>query len=82
MKILELHPIHDKSKSFYGKARVVIHNGGDWVELWSYNTKVAEIEDGKVTVNGWFSVTTCRHINEFLRQHGLEPMTKAEMEKH
>ena len=53
----------------------------------SYSTIVAVItdgiatEDGKPTVkvNGWYSATTARHINEFLQQHGFDAMTKKEM---
>lgn len=68
MKILELHPNYDSRKSFYGKAKVLVHDDGT-IQLQSYNTIVCEI------VNGVFrmlwdgkSQTTSRHIKEFTRQ--------------
>lgn len=79
----ELQARFDRCASFYGKAKVVEcegnYNQKGYKELWSYNTLVARIEDGKVDVYGWFSVTTGRHINEFLKQNGFEKMTKIEM---
>ena len=55
----------------------------------SYSTIVAEITDGiatedgrpSVKVNGWYSSTTARHINDFLYQHGFDTMSKKEMEQ-
>ena len=45
------------------------HNG----EIWSYNTKVAEIkDDGKLHQLGWWSVTTQKHINYAAKELGLE----------
>lgn len=40
-------------------------------------------EDGRPTVkvNGYYSQTTARHINDFLYQHGFKTMTKKEMEQ-
>lgn len=79
MKEYNLEPIYDTRKSFYGKAKIVIYN--NIIDLISYNTVVARIEDGKIKVFGWFSQTTARHINEFLKQNGLKSMTKKEMEQ-
>lgn len=78
MKEYNLEPIYDTRKSFYGKAKIVIYN--NIIDLISYNTVVARIEDGKIKVFGWYSQTTARHINEFLKQNGFKSMTKKEME--
>lgn len=68
MKKLELCPVYDSRKSFYGKAHIYILDDGT-IQLQSYNTIVGEIKnntysqlwDGK-------SQTTTRHINEFKKQ--------------
>ena len=89
MKYLyDLEPKYDSRKSFYGKAKVYSDDVGHLL-LMSYSTIVAEItdaiatEDGKpsVKVNGWYSATTSRHINDFLYQHGFDTMSKKEMEQ-
>ena len=69
MRIYELTARYDSRKSFYGKAHVIDHENGT-IELQSYNTIVARIEDGKVTQNDLnvYSQTTNRHIREFLKQ--------------
>ena len=41
-------------------------------DIWSYSTKVATIEDGKLKQLGWWSVTTQRHINYAAAELGLE----------
>lgn len=87
--LYELEPQYDSRKSFYGKAKVYRNDRGGLL-LMSYSTIVAEITDGiatedgepSVKVNGWYSATTARHINEFLQQHGFKPMNKKEMEKN
>lgn len=68
----DLTPQFDRRNSFYSKARVDSDNGVD--TLYSYNTKVAEIRDGKVTLfPKWnASQTTLRHVKEFLKQHGFK----------
>lgn len=80
--ITELHPEYDRRKSFYGKARVEIKADGTQI-LWSYDTAVASISPEKeLAINGWYSQTTGRHINEFLRQNGFDSMSKQEMEDY
>ena len=90
MKYLyDLQPQYDSRKSFYGKAKVYRDDKGHLL-LMSYATIVAEITDGIATpdgeptvkVNGWYSQTTARHINDFLYQHGFETMSKKEMEEN
>lgn len=81
-----LEPRYNRCKSFYKKAKVYRDDKGHLL-LMSYSTIVAIItdgiatEDGKPTVkvNGWYSATTARHINEFLQQHGFDAMSKKEM---
>lgn len=69
MRIYELDARYDARQSFYGKAHVIDHENGI-LELQSYNTIVARIENGKVTQNdlGVYSQTTNRHIREFIKQ--------------
>lgn len=69
---------YDARASFYKKAKVIKYNNA--IYLQSYNTIVAKIENGEVIVNGWYSQTTARHINEFLYQNGFDKMTKKQME--
>ena len=76
---MELEPIYDTRKSFYGKA---------WIEaqktpvegvlrLFSYGTHVATIIDNADTMTrtyqylGKWSQTTTRHQKEFFKQYGL-----------
>lgn len=40
--LAELRPVYDNRKSFYGKAQIKIKK--DKLELYSYNTLVAEIK--------------------------------------
>lgn len=58
-------------KSFYGKAKVITKENGD-EELYSYNTLVAEIKDGKPLVYGTYSLTTLMHLKTWLKGHGFK----------
>lgn len=73
----ELKPVLDSRKSFYKKANVITEN--DTITLISYSTKVAEIKDGKAKIFGTYSVTTLRHIKDFLHQNGFKIGTKKEL---
>lgn len=84
----ELKPTaYDTAKSFYNKANIYTNDEGE-ILLMSYSTIVAKIQDGAITedgkpkaiVNDYYSKTTARHINEFLRQYGFPAMSKKEME--
>ena len=70
--VYHLAPRYDSRKDFYGKALVIRENDGR-VFLQSYTTRVAEISVcGKtLTIHGWHSMTTSRHIKEFAMQHGF-----------
>ena len=74
----EITPL--SKKSFYGKCKVEVE--GNTKSLRSYNTIVAtyDIETDKVTVNGWYSATTARHINAFLSHLDKPTMCKKEMD--
>lgn len=69
-----LQPLFDARKSFYNKAYIVRNNG--LIELYSYNTKVLEIDTLKdtyklnynINTSLLFSNTTLRHIKECLHQ--------------
>ena len=80
MKTYELNASYDSRQSFYGKAKVI--EEGNKQTLISYNTEVATIENGKVKVNGTYSITTLRHIKEFLLQNGFKADSKKEIEKN
>ena len=76
----ELKP-NDNRKSFYGKAKVVTDNGIS--DLISYTTKVASYNHftNKMSVFGWFSNTTAKHINSLLNFHGFKTCNKKELKK-
>jgi len=66
---------------FKRKANILIDEKES--RLISYDTEVATYNhtNKKVTVNGWYSATTSRHINAFLKFYGLDPMNKKQMQK-
>ena len=66
-----LNPKYDSCKSFNNKAIVECLNSTQ--TLYSYRTKVAKIENGKITLySAWdCSQTTLRHVKEFLRQNNV-----------
>lgn len=72
-----LQSIYDKRADFYKKAKVYVL--GEFKILVSYNTIVAGIYKNTYYVNGWYSRTTARHINEFLLQNDFDKLTKKEM---
>ena len=78
----ELSPSYDSRKSFYGKAHVVTDDDGTEI-LYSYDTPVVKITDGKVELlTQWdSSQTTLRHVKEFLRQNGFEATSKSQIAK-
>lgn len=81
VSVTELSAIYDSRASFYGKAQVIAGNG--IIELQSYTTHVARLEDDELTIlpgaNSWWSATTGRHINDFVQQLGGDKMTKAQI---
>lgn len=78
-----LQPQYDSRASFYGKA--IISNDEDTTYLTSYSTVVAKIvgrvgyPSAKAIVNGTYSVTTLRHIKEFLKQNGFKAETSKQI---
>ena len=79
--VYDMTPQYDSRQSFYGKARV--DDNGSEKTLYSYNTPVAKISDGKVQLlSKWdWSQTTLRHVKEFLKQNGFEANSLAQMRK-
>lgn len=75
----ELQPIYCRQKSFYGKAKIIRENGT--IKLKSYNTIIAEIKNGKLHINGFYSATSMRHLKEFMQQMGFTTGNKKELEK-
>lgn len=71
----KLEPVYDNAASFYGKAET------DGDKLYSYNTLVAEMIDGKPVVYNLQSLTTTRHVREWLKQNGFEATTKKQIAK-
>ena len=74
-----LNPQYDSRSSFYGKAQVDTGDKGDQNKLYSYDTLVAEIKDGKPVVYGTYSATTLRHIKEWLKQLGFKAETSKQI---
>ena len=56
------------------KQNLRMHDGA----IWSYNTKVATISDGKMIVPKWYSKTTSRHINYAASELGLKVIREYE----
>jgi len=75
----ELPVRYGSQKSFYKKAKVEVSDGKQ--SLYSYGTRVAEIENGKAKVYGTYSATTLRHIKEFLLQNGYKAETSKQIMK-
>jgi hypothetical protein len=73
----ELDCRYDRCKSFYGKAHVTEYP--DEVRLTSYSTHVATIyplvNNGRAYAKDTYSMTTLRHIKEFLKQAGFKAET-------
>ena len=77
--LLDLNPV-DGRKSFYGKATVI--DDGTTIKCRSYQTIVAEYEkeSDTITINGYYSPTTARHINSFCDYVGKQRVSKRDME--
>lgn len=86
MKQYELKAIYDSRAGFYGKAQVI--EQGDTLTLKSYDTKILQFDKKTKAIkflthnSNHFTLTTNRHINEFLQQFtNILPMTKSELLK-
>ena len=78
--LTELQARYDSRKSFYKKAMIESVEGG--FKLYSYNTLVAEVRNGKAILHGFYSTTTLRHQKEFLKQNGFKAESKKQMEEY
>jgi hypothetical protein len=58
-------------------------DGTKYSDLISYETRVAYYNHNEnfISVHGYFSATTAKHINEFLEYYGFEKLTKKQMEQ-
>lgn len=58
-------------------------DGDHYSDLISYSTRVASYNHltNEMDVHGWYSATTARHINLFLKFCDFDTITKKEMEK-
>ena len=56
-------------------------DGDHYSDLISYTTRVASYnhKTNEMSVYGWFSETTAKHINDFLEFYGFNKATKKEM---
>ena len=56
-------------------------DGDHYSDLISYTTRVASYnhKTNEMSVYGWFSKTTAKHINDFLEFYGFNKATKKEM---
>ena len=68
MKIYELNARNQKS--YYGKALVLEND--NTIKLQSYETIVAVFnkKTNVLKINGWYSMTTSKHINDFAKMCG------------
>lgn len=78
----ELQPKLYNQKSYYGKA--LIGQSRDAVHLYSYNTSMVTIYNGKVVhmnpVSLDYTQTTLKHVKDFLYQYlGLTGLTKKDI---
>ena len=84
----ELSCRYDSRQSFYGKAKVkeTMYVGLKLIELYSYGTLVAKIEEKEDKTTyvylGNYSQTTTRHQKEFFRQNGLSEKEIKELFKN
>lgn len=75
MKVFALKGTNDKA--------IVVQSEG-LSKLSSYDTEVAVYDhtNNKMTVNGWYSQTTMKHLNKFFEYYGFDCCTKQELIKH
>ena len=59
-------------------------NGEIWSDLISYTIRVASYNhtSNEMSVYGWFSSTTAKHINDFLEYYGFEKCNKKQLENY
>lgn len=71
----ELTPVYSRQKSFYKKARTILYDSGA-VGLVSYSSLIAILLPGQEYplfsphIEGEWSVTTQKHVNDFVHQRG------------
>ena len=70
-------------KSFKSHVNEYTTDGTHYSDLVSYGIRVASYNHttNEVSVYGWYSNTTAKHINTFLEYYGFDKMTKQQMLK-
>ena len=69
------------NQSFYGKA--TIEESEKNITLLSYNTPIVTLNKQTNSLKWLYNTytqTTLKHVNEFLKQHNFEPITKKQFE--
>ena len=72
-------------KSYKSHVNEYTNNDGDhYSDLISYGKRVAYYNHNtnEMSVLGWFSATTARHINTFLEHFGFEKCNKKQLENY
>lgn len=66
-----------------GNKSAWIYENDKYAILVSYRTIVAYINKraDKAYVRGWYSMTTTRHVNGFLREYGYNPIFRRDIGK-
>lgn len=78
----KLKATYGRNKDYYGKAHTRDDEEDDkTIILKSYSTDVAEVKGDLLYVYGWYSATTCRHINDFAHQNGFRTFSKKDIDK-
>ena len=70
-KKMEIYELNARNqKSYYGKALILENNST--IKLQSYETIVAVFnkKNNVLKINGWYSMTTSKHINDFAKMCG------------
>lgn len=80
LELKELEPRLNRQGSFGHKALVIVD--GEVAYLFSYETLIAQVDQGTLTVVDTYSATTLKHIKEFAYQYaGLTGLTKQKIKQ-
>ena len=77
----EQYYLADIPQEHYNKCAIYEDNKGNSY-LLSYDTIVAEIYNGDLIIYGYYSPTTNRHLNTYLRKYGYPTMGKKDVENY
>jgi len=84
MKTFKLLPIDGRKSLSNQHVNQYESEGETFSDLISYTTRVAYYNHttNKMTVHGYYSPTTARHINAFLDFYGFNTCSKSELENY